>query len=262
NDWGMWREAAPGTYTVSFGPVAGFDTPASRDVTVVAGATATTSGVYTSNPSAPGRDPISFGYLRVPTSTAWPSTILVNGVPRDDWGLTWVKMAPGTYTVSFATVYGATPPPPRDVVVVAGQTTVYEGPFIIHGALRVTTSGAPAATVFVNGIPRNDWGMWQSMEPGTYKVSFGPVAGYVTPTPRTVSVTTGVTTEDNGAYTPAPAQSVAKSDKAARGILALQQVLADLQDGRLDSLASYDPGVEPTTTIARGGTRMLRARSH
>ncbi|MGQ0797091.1 MAG: hypothetical protein ACT4OI_04395, partial [Methanobacteriota archaeon] len=112
NDWGMWREAAPGTYTVSFGPVAGFNPPATRQVTVVAGATATTTGVYTSNPSAPGPDPNSFGYLRVTTSPAWPSTILVNGVPRDDWGLTWVKMAPGTYTVSFATVYGATPPPP------------------------------------------------------------------------------------------------------------------------------------------------------
>ncbi|MGQ0797122.1 MAG: hypothetical protein ACT4OI_04550, partial [Methanobacteriota archaeon] len=132
-----------------------------------------------------------------------PSTILVNGVPRDDWGLTWVKMAPGTYTVSFATVYGATPPPPTDATVVAGQTTTYAGPFVIHGALRVTTSGAPAATVFVDGIPRNDWGMWQSMEPGLYTVEFQGMPGLVTPAAQTVSVSAGVLTTINGAYTAA-----------------------------------------------------------
>ncbi|MGH8648334.1 MAG: PKD domain-containing protein, partial [Burkholderiales bacterium] len=194
NDWGMWREAAPGTYTVSFGPVAGFDPPATRQVTVVAGATATTTGVYTANPSAPGPDPNSFGYLRVTTSPAWPSTILVNGVPRDDWGLTWVKMAPGTYTVSFATVYGATPPPPTEVTVVAGQTTTYAGPFNVHGSLRIRTNPAVAATVFVDGVPRNDWGMWQSMPPGTYRVSFGALPGYVTPPIQMATVTAGETT--------------------------------------------------------------------
>ncbi|HLB69236.1 MAG TPA: hypothetical protein VJN63_12420 [Thermoplasmata archaeon] len=32
------------------------------------------------------------------------------------------------------------------------------------------------ATIFVDGIPRNDWGMRQTFEPGTYKISYGPVA--------------------------------------------------------------------------------------
>ncbi|MGQ0798453.1 MAG: hypothetical protein ACT4OI_11435, partial [Methanobacteriota archaeon] len=232
NDWGMWREAAPGTYTVSFGPVAGFDTPASRDVTVVAGATATTTGVYTSNPSAPGPDPNSFGYLRVTTSPAWPSTILVNGVPRDDWGLTWVKMAPGTYTVSFATVYGATPPPPTDVTVVAGQTTTYAGPFNVHGALRVTTSGAPAATVFVDGIPRNDWGMWQSMEPGTYTVSYESVLGFTSPAAQDVTVTTGVLTEVVGTYTPVSASPDAPAAPAVEGSAAPSGPIAAVVRGR------------------------------
>jgi len=42
--------------------------------------------------------------------------------------------------------------------------------------------------------------MWQSMPPGTYKVSFGPVPGYVTPLPQTATVTVGVTTPITGHY--------------------------------------------------------------
>jgi len=188
NDWGMWREAATGTYRVSFGAVAGYTPPAPRDVTVVAGATASTTGVYTSNPSAPGPDPSTFGLLRVTTNPPLASTIFVDGIPRDDWGLTWVKIAPGTHTVSFATVYGATPPPPTRVTVVAGQTTTYAAPFNVHGSLRVTTSPAVAATVYIDGIPRNDWGIWQSMEPGTYRISFGPLPGFSAPQPQVATV--------------------------------------------------------------------------
>jgi hypothetical protein len=205
NDWGMWREAAPGTYRVSFGAVQGLDPPAPRDVTVVAGATASTTGVYTPNPSAPGPDPSSFGMLRVTTNPAVASTILVDGHPRDDWGLTWVKIAPGVHTVSFTGVYGMTPPPPTEVTVVAGQTTTYEGRFTVHGSLRVTTSGVAAPTIFVDGIPRNDWGMWQSMEPGVYTVEFEPMPGLVTPAPQTVAVASGTLVVVDGAYTPAAA---------------------------------------------------------
>lgn len=46
------------------------------------------------------------------------------------------------------------------------------------------TNPAVPATIFVDGIPRNDWGMWQTFEPGTYKISYGPVAGYVAPPAR------------------------------------------------------------------------------
>ncbi|MGQ0798241.1 MAG: DNRLRE domain-containing protein, partial [Methanobacteriota archaeon] len=77
----------------------------------------------------------------------------------------------------------------------------------VHGALRVTTSGAPAATVFVDGISRNDWGMWQSMEPGTYTVSYEPVPGFSTPAPQTVEVKAGELSSVAGVYRP-PTQSV------------------------------------------------------
>ncbi|MGQ0796780.1 MAG: Kelch repeat-containing protein [Methanobacteriota archaeon] len=200
NDWGMWREAAPGTHTLSFGQVAGFEPPPDAVVDVRPGATTEFVAHYRQSPGAPGADPSAFGSLRVTTSPAWPSTILVDGIPRDDWGLTWVKLAPGTHRVSFATVYGATPPPPADVAVVAGEVTVHEGPVRVHGSLRVETVPPVPGTISVDRIPRDDWGMWQSMEPGTYEVSFGPVPGYVTPPPETVKVTADALTTVTGRY--------------------------------------------------------------
>ncbi|MGQ0796677.1 MAG: hypothetical protein ACT4OI_02255 [Methanobacteriota archaeon] len=204
NEWGMWRAVPAGSYTVSFGKVAGFDPPAAQTVNVAAGQFVQVVGRFTSNPGAKGPDPLTFGYLRVTTRPAVPSQIVANGIPRDEWGLTWLKVAPGDYVITFKGVYGHASPGAATVRVVAGQTTAYEGVFQPHGSLRVTTSPALPATISVDGVPRNDWGMWQSMPPGSYVVSFESVAGYVTPSPRTVTVVAGQTTMVTGTYTAAP----------------------------------------------------------
>ena len=90
----------------------------------------------------------------------------------------------------------------------------------------MTTSGAAAATISVDGVPRNDWGMWQSMEPGTYTVSYESVVGLNTPAAQTAVVTAGILTEVVGAYTPAavtpdaPSAPVVGSDAAPGGPVA------------------------------------------
>src|SRR5437870_13864773 len=48
--------------------------------------------------------------LRVTTNPALPGKIIVDGVPRDEWGLAWVKLAPGRQRVSFGGGYGSTSP--------------------------------------------------------------------------------------------------------------------------------------------------------
>ena len=204
NDWGMWTALPVGTYTVHFGLVAGYNPPADQTATVTAGTTQTVTGTFTLSSGAPGPDPTTFGYLRVTTNPATAAQILVNGVPRDDWGLTWVKLAPGTYTVSFGQGYGYTPPAPQMFTVTAGATTTWDAPFVAHGSLRVTTNPALPATIFVNGVPRDDWGMWQSMPPGTYTVSFGAVPGFTAPAAQTVTVTAGVLTPVTGSYVAGP----------------------------------------------------------
>jgi len=204
NDWGVWMAVPSGTYFISFGQVAGYDPAAPRTVAIAPGQSVHVVGQYTANPIATGPDPATFGLLRVTTDPPVPATILVNGIPRDDWGLNWVKVAPGTYTISFSGVPGFTEPPDATVLVEAGRTTEHRGNFVVHGTLRVTTNPAVPATIFVNGVPRNDWGMWQSMEPGTYKVSFGSVPGYTTPPTRLVTVSSRAETHVIGEFLAQP----------------------------------------------------------
>ena len=243
NDWGVWVAMPPGTYDVSFGPVAGFLPPAPRRVTVDAERLTTATGSYVSDPNAPGPDPQTFGLLRVTTRLSdgrlgVPTQISLNGVVRDEWGLNWVKLAPGTYTVSFSDVQDLGTPAPRTVEVVAGRTTVVEGVFEVHGWLRVVTDPAVPGTIFVDNVPRNDWGMWQSMRPGSYRVSFGPVPGFVTPAPQTVAVVAGQSLVVTARYTPAtsPSATPLPSDPLPPDM--------GMMGGRLDAVALVRPATE------------------
>ena len=200
NDWGVWRYVAPGTYRVSFGLVAGYDPPKPVEVSIGAGEAVHLEGIFRAKAGAPGPDPGSYGMLRVTTDPAVPAQVVVDGIPRDEWGLNWVKIPPGTYEVSFAGFYGLTPPAAQSVVVEAERTTEAVGRFLSHGSLRVITDPPLPATIFVNGIPRNDWGMWQSMEPGAYRVSFGPVPGFRTAGAVDVTIAAGQLVVVTGRY--------------------------------------------------------------
>jgi hypothetical protein len=143
-----------------------------------------------------------YGYLRVTTSPALPSTILVNGTRRNDWGLDWVKVAPGKYVVAFTGVAGYTTPAPQTVSVTEGATATVTGAFTQLGYLRVTTNPAVPGTIYVDGEAMNDYGCWVSLPAGQYTVSFGQVPGRsgVVPASRTVTVAAGQTTEVTGNY--------------------------------------------------------------
>lgn len=206
DDWGIWMAVPPGNYTVSFGFVPDYSIPPPQTVTVEAGQLTEIVGSFEANDSAPGGISPPCGFLRVTTSTddgrmGLDTQVRVDGVPRDEWGLSWLKLPPSTYTVSFSDVPGFGTPEPQTVTVVAGQTTELQGVFRTFGSLRVVTDPPVAGTIFVDGLPRDDWGMWQAFAPGTHKVSFGPLAGYATPPPLIVQVEGGNLTTVTGAYT-------------------------------------------------------------
>jgi len=90
------------------------------------------------------------------------------------------------------------------VSIAAGVTTTVEGVFSVHGWLRILTDPAVPSTIYVNGVPRNDWGMWQSMLPGTYLVAFGAVPGYPTPEAQIAVVTAGQTSVVTGSFRHVP----------------------------------------------------------
>jgi hypothetical protein len=140
--------------------------------------------------------------LRLTTTPAVPSMINVDGYWMSPWGLNWVKLEPGTHSLAYSDVPGFVTPAPTTFDIVAGTTTTIDATFVSCGSLRVITDPAVPSTIYVDDIPRNDWGMWADIPAGTYTVSFGEVPGYVTPVPQTVTVTSGLYTEVTGVFVP------------------------------------------------------------
>jgi hypothetical protein len=214
DDWGFWSYLAPGDYTITFEPMDGFLTPAPQVATVTAGNTTTITGVYTAgvNPVTP----MPHGYLRVQTVPPVPTTISINGTASDGWGLNWVKLSPGTYSLSFSDVPSVVTPTSvtirqkggnpavhqlnTPITIVNGEITEVTANFAVMGNLHVVTSPPVPATIYVNGHPMDDWGFWTYLEPGTYTVSFQTINGLNTPPPVEVTVTTGLTTTVIGDY--------------------------------------------------------------
>jgi probable HAF family extracellular repeat protein len=200
DDWGLWTDLPAGSHQVCFGPTANFTPPACQTVSLTAGNLTQLTGVYTSSPGAPG--PSGTGRLRITTSPALPSQILLDGTPMDSWGLNWVDLAPGSHVLSFTHVEGYTEPTPQTVVVTSGGTTTVVGSFVQRGSLRVLTSPAEPAGITVDGVPRNNWGMWTDLPVGSHRVCFGPVAGFVAPACQLVTLSAGMLTTVTGTYTP------------------------------------------------------------
>jgi hypothetical protein len=154
----------------------------------------------------PGAAPVSAaatspGSLRVVSSPAVPTQMLVDGQIADSWGLTWLSLAPGTHTVSFTHVPGYTEPAPQTVTITSGATTTVTGTFVPRGYLRVMTSPAVASEITVDGNPADDSGVWTDLPTGSHKVCFGAVVGYDPPPCQTATLTAGNTTTITGTFT-------------------------------------------------------------
>ena len=204
NDFGLWTDITTGSHTVCFGNVFRYSPPACQTATVTAGALTTITGTFRVNPSAFGEGGV--GLLRLTTSPALPSQITITpagGSPyiADSSGLNWLELPLGSYTVSFSFVQGWTEPEPQTVTITRIYPTTVTGAFTQRGFLRVTTSPAVPGTIAVDGIPRDDWGMWTDISTGSHTVCFGAVSGYAnTPACQTVTLNPGATTTVTGAY--------------------------------------------------------------
>lgn len=197
DNWGLFADFEPGSHEVCFGPVAGFTPPPCQTVNVTAGATTPVTGTFTPS-SAVGLSGV--GLLRVTTSPALPSQIVVDDVPMDRYGLDWLEIAPGFHTVCFTHVEGYTEPSCEDVNVTAGATTTVAGQFTQRGFLRVFTSPALPGTISINGLPANDWGVYTDVPVGQYQICYGFVPGRFIPPCQSASVTAGDTTTITGTY--------------------------------------------------------------
>ena len=202
DDWGIFTDLAVGSHDVCFGPVAGFAPPPCQTVNVTGGATTQVTGNYASSPGAPG-EPAGNGALRVTTNPPLPSQISVDGVPRATYGIINLRIAAGSHDVCFRAVEGFSAPTCQSVNITAGGTSQVQGNFVAKGFLQAVTSPAGPAPVYVDGVPRDDWGLFTDYTTGSHTVCFGSVARRVRPPCQTVTLNAGQTTQITGTYTAA-----------------------------------------------------------
>jgi hypothetical protein len=206
DEYGMWTDIPTGPHTVCWGAAAGWQPPPCQNIDLTT-AGLTVTGTFTSCPSCTGQAGV--GMLRVTTPPAGvPSQITLKHEPSgptyaaDRWGLSWVEVPAGSYTVCFSHVQGGwTEPPCQTVTVNAGLTTAVAGTFTQRGFLRVQSSASTASTIYVNDIPRDDFGDWTDYPTGTYTVCWGPAPGYALPPPCVAAtVSAGATTTVVGTF--------------------------------------------------------------
>ncbi len=199
--WGIApqpREVDIGTYTVTFGDVEGYTTPDSQEAVITKDTTTPITGTYILIPPETGT-------LSIDT-TPVKGEIFVDGEP---WGVAPQSQVVdvGTYTVTFGVVAGYTTPEEQVVDVEASLTTDVMGTYVVippdMGVLSVDTEPVKGEVV-VDGV---SWGIapqTRTVEPGTYSVSFGDMAGYVTPESVDAIVEPGLTKNILGTYTEVP----------------------------------------------------------
>ena len=208
-EYGLFSFIEPGAHQVCWGDVAGpWQAPACQTVTVTAGATAQVTGTFTPNASptqgpAPQLGPT--GFLRVRTSPAVASRIVVDGIARADWALTWVKMPIGSHQVCFTDVVGFATPACQTVVVALAATSEVVGNFAPNGLRQVAVAPAGLPVdVLVNGEPQNQFGAFAFAEAGTYEVCGTAIVGWIAPACTVVTVTGGVLAPVTLTYVAAP----------------------------------------------------------
>lgn len=199
DDWGAWTYFAPGVHKVTFGPAAGWDVPSERTVRVRSGEMTVVTGVFTPNEQALGPAE-GYGLLRVRTDPAVPTTVIVDGIPRDTFGLNWMKIEPGMHEISYTDVPNYVTPENQTVMVEVGAASEVVGEFAREGGLRIVTEQPNSAVIYVDGVARDSWGVWIELPEGIYTVSFGDIPGHLTPPAQTVLVVPGQTTLVVGEY--------------------------------------------------------------
>jgi adhesin/invasin len=198
-----WLQAnAPiGTYTITFGTIAGYTTPAPQTQALAASGTITFNGIYL--PSA-----ATTGTIIVTADLPSATFTLTGPVIYHGTGALWLQSnaVPGAYTVSFGPVPGFPTPPNQVLILSAGGTITFAanyGPAPATGTIVVSTNLSAATFVLAGPAFYQGSGMlwsWSNCPPGSYTIVFGALSGYPAPPSQTLVLSPGGTITFTGNY--------------------------------------------------------------
>lgn len=221
----------PGTYTITWGNLSGYNKPANETLIVPDGGTITFFGAYsTENGTLQVRPSLS--------SASWtvtgPSNNSDSGTGNAD-----LSVPPGTYTVTWGNVSGYNTPSPSTVSVTSGGTSTATGTYSTQsGTLQVRPSLSSASWTVEgpDNYSRNGSGERDlPVAPGAYTVFWGVVVGYNAPGATVVSINDGETKTAAGDYTVAAGNVKVRTNLSTAGWL-----IADGQGFTLNGTGNSD----------------------
>ena len=251
-----------GEYTVTFGTVKGYTSPASQTIEV------TPNGMYRGTaeyevkqvPLTVKLAPTNNAELQV--SARWS----IEGISGVHTNAEKVSLDPGTYTVTCTDVSGWTTPAATNVTLNVGAssktiTLTYK---VAPG--RVTYTLMPSeATWTINNKTYNS-GETAEVPAGTYSVTFNALEGYTAPAAQSVTVAAGEEVSRSASYTALPATlTVTLSPSSARwtvnGSSYASGATATLSAGTytvsFGAVSGYVTPVAQSVTLSRGEAKEL-----
>ncbi len=204
---GDWQETdttvtniPPGTYTVGYKIINGWEIPTSEPVTIVAGETNSIVRTYSRKYGAVTvninpLDAVNDGAQWRIDSGAW-----------QDSGTVVSNLDYGEHTVEFSDLPLWNPPGTIAVTVDSSSLQTVAAKYAQATGLFVELT--PSSVTSLGAVWRINSGSWQTSEtlvelaPGSYTVEFGEVNGWAEPAPLTTVVTNDITTRITAAYYP------------------------------------------------------------
>ncbi|MDG2114017.1 MAG: hypothetical protein P8N02_15555, partial [Actinomycetota bacterium] len=161
-------------------------------VLLAAGLLVVTANMVPEQPADAGQLPHQGG-VTLGLQPAVPGQIIIDGVIRNTWSLDNLALDAGVHEIEFTDVPGWITPPDQTIEVAQRDIVQVSAHYAPTGSLRVTTSPPVDAQIFVDGVPRDQWGLLVDVPAGEYEVCYGPVSGFTSPPRATSVVSVGAT---------------------------------------------------------------------